>query len=216
MTQARTLGALLAASLLVAAPLRAQRLVAGGGVALADYREQGPSLRFHGSGPSGAVDFRWRRFALGVAGAHLAFDPTSGDAAEPFTMSQVDVRLRARAVRNVSLEAGFVRRAVTPDHAAQSMGAVRLGAQAAFPLAVGADVSLRSGYLAGATFSGGGSAPFGVEVGMRVSYGPGSGRVRAIADFEFQRLDRRTTVDGLSRSVPIQSTVVRVGAGLAY
>jgi hypothetical protein len=126
------------------------------------------------------------------------------------------MRLRVRVARTLGVEAGYLQRTIAPEPAAQSVGALRLGSYATYPLAPGADLGLRASYLGGAHFSGGGSAPFGVELGLGVSYGPGSGRYRATGDFELQRLDRSTTVSGEKISVPIQSTVARVGVQVRF
>jgi hypothetical protein len=209
-------GATVMAAALRATPVSAQHLAIGGAVGFGEYREQSSSLRFRGTGPSGSLDLAWRRFALHVTGTRLALGAESAAEAEPFALAQLDVRLRTRVMRHVSLETGLISRTVTPSHAAQSIGALRVGAQAAFPLAIGADIALRTGYLGAAKFSGGGSASLGVEVGMRVTYGPGAGRVRATGDFEFMRLDRQTSVAGARRDVPIQSSVARLGVAVVW
>lgn len=189
----------------------------GGGLqyAFATYAEQGASLRFAGGGPSGHVSLGWRRFGLTVGAARFAFDPSHA-AAEPFDMTHSEVRLRVRATRLVSLEAGFVQRDVEPAYAAQSVAAMRVGALVAFPLHIGSDVAVRAGYLGGSRFSGGGSAPFGVEVGLGVTYAPWVERLRVTGDLEFQRFDRR--VDGVAGKLtaPIQSTTARIGVLLSY
>lgn len=205
--------------LMLAAPVSAgaQHVAAGVQLAFAEYAEQGSSLRFAGGGASGQIAMTWRRYGVILGATRLAFDPQAdGEAAEPFDLTQTDVRLRVRASRLVSVEAGFVSRDVEPANAAQAMAAVRLGAVLAFPLAVGSDVAVRMSYLGGGKFSGGGSAPFGVEIGLGASYAPWSERVRATADVEFQRLDRRiATTDG-PLTAPIQSSVARVGLQIAY
>jgi hypothetical protein len=204
--------AVVAAAVLVAvvAPrAHAQRISAGAGYAFGAYAEQGASLRFAGDGVAGHAAIGWRRFDLLASAARLAFEPEA--AGEPFDLVQMDVRLRARLTKIASAEVGFLRRDVTPLHAAQSVGAVRIGALAAFPLAPGSDVTVRSAWLAGSAFSGGGAAPFAVEVGLGASYAPWSERVRITGDVEFQRFDRRTSTAGGRLDAPIQSTTARVG-----
>ena len=202
-----------------AGPVRAQRVSAGLQLAFADYAEQGASLRFAGAGASGQVTLGWRRYSVSMGAARLALTPTArgeGDAAEPFDLVQTDVRLRVGATRLVSVEAGFVSRNIEPLHAAQALSAARVGAVLAFPLAVGSDGAVRASYLGGGKFSGGGSAPFGVEVGLAASYAPWSERIRATGDLEFQRLDRRITTAEGSMAAPIQSSVARVGVMVSY
>jgi hypothetical protein len=70
--------------------------------------------------------------------------------------------------------------------------------------------------VAGTDFSGGGSAPFGIELGLSAAYGPGSGRLRVTGDFEFQRIDRRTDQNGSRLSVPIQTSVARMGVAVKF
>jgi hypothetical protein len=71
-------------------------------------------------------------------------------------------------------------------------------------------VALRTAYVAGTDFTGGGSAPFGIELGLAAAYGPGSGRVRLTGDYQFQRIDRHTDQNGTRLSVPIQTSVARL------
>jgi hypothetical protein len=77
-------------------------------------------------------------------------------------------------------------------------------------------VGLRTAYVASTDFSGGGSAPFGIELGLSAGYGPGSGRFRLTGDYEFQRIDRRTDQNGTRLSVPIQSSVARFGVSVRF
>lgn len=210
---------LIAALLLFAAgPLAAQEVKVGAGMALGEYREQAAALRFRGWGPTATLTADYRRFGAAITATRLALTHVDGDAAlsEPFDLTQLDMRLRVRVARRLGAEAGFVHRAIAPDRAAQGMGAVRIGTYATYPLAPGADLGLRASYLGAAQFSGGGSAPFGVELGLGVSYGPGSGRFRATGDFELQRLDRHTTVGGEKIDVPIQSSIAKIGVEVRF
>lgn len=197
---------------MASAPVAAQQVTVGAGYALADYREQAAFLHFRGSGPSAMVIVERGRLALRVDGSHLSLDP-AGDAAaalESFNIDQISVRLGVRTMSMVAVEAGFFRRSTDPSRAAETFSAATLGVRAAYALAPGADVALRTAYVAGTDFSGGGSAPFGIELGLSAGYGPGSGRVRLMGDFDFQRIDRRTDQSGTRVSVPIQSSVARL------
>jgi hypothetical protein len=204
--------------LLAARPLAAQEVKVNAGVALGEYREQAAALRFRGWGPTATLAAEYRRFGATITATRLALTHVDGDAtsSEPFDLTQLDMRLRVRVARRLGAEAGFVHRAIAPDRAAQGVGAVRIGTYTSYPLAPGADLALRASYLGAAHFSGGGSAPFGVELGLGVSYGPGSGRFRATGDFELQRLDRQTSVAGEKIAVPIQSSVARVGMEVRF
>ena len=212
---ARLVGlALAAATLAAASPLGAQQLAGGLAYAIADYAEQGAGLRFSGSGLAGEASVGWRRLSLHLGAAALSLEPVEGGGAEPFELVQMDARLRVRVSRLASLEAGWLQRDVEPLHAAQSLAALRLGAHVAFPIARASDVSLRTGWLGASRFSGGGSAPFGVEVGLGMMYAPWSERVRITGDLEFQRFDRRTSSGAGRLSAPIQSTTARLGVRL--
>jgi hypothetical protein len=98
----------------------------------------------------------------------------------------------------------------------RSPAAGRPGLRAAYALAPGAAVVVRSSYVAGSDFSGGGSAPSGIELGLSAGYGPGSGRFRVTGDYEFQRIDRRTDQNATRLSVPIQSSVARLGLAVRF
>jgi hypothetical protein len=212
-------GRAIAAALLLLAGTRAeaQRISAGAQYAFSEYAEQGSSLRFDGAGPAAHVSVGWRRFDLGFSVARLSFAPSeAGDATQPFDMAQTEIRLRVRAARLVSVEAGLVDRDVAPLHAAQSVTALRLGALMAFPLATATDVAIRGSYLAGGRFSGGGSAPFGVEIGLGVSYAPWWERVRVTGDLEFLRFDRHIATGDGRIDAPIQSSTARIGVMVAY
>jgi hypothetical protein len=209
---------LISLSVAAAAPLSSQQIMVGAGYALADYREQADFLHFRGSGPAARLSVERGRLALRVDAWHLSLDP-AGDAAsglEPFTIDQVNVRLGVRVVSMLGVEAGFARRSTAPSRAAQSFSAMTVGLRAAYPLAPGAEVAVRSAYVSGSDFTGGGSAPFGIELGLSAAYGPGAGRLRLTGDYEFQRIDRRTEQGGARLSVPIQSSVARFGLAVRF
>lgn len=204
--------------LATAAPLSAQQLTVGAGYALADYQEQAAFLHFKGSGPTAMLMVERGRLSLRVDASHLDLDPPDNSATplDPFKVDQFGVRLGVRTMSVVAMEAGFFRRATSPSRAAQTYNAATLGVRAAYPLAPGADVAIRTAYVAATSFSGGGSAPFGIELGLSAAYGPGSGRFRITGDYEFQRIDRRTDQNGTRLSVPIQSSVARVGVSARF
>jgi hypothetical protein len=185
---------------------------------LTDAREQAEFLHFRGSGPAACVSAERGRLSMRVEAAHLNLHPASEAPAtlESFTVDQIGIRAGVRAISFVVVEAGYLRRSTAPGRAAQSYSAVTFGVRAPYQLAPGADVALRTAYVAGTGFSGGGSAPFGIELGLSASYGPGSGRLRLTGDFDFQRVDRRTDQDGGRVSVPIQSSVARMGVAVKF
>ncbi len=71
--------------------------------------------------------------------------------------------------------------------------------------------------LLGAKFSGGGEAPIGIELGLAVS-GDFKSRFRLGAEYEVQRVDRTTATgpSGSSVDVPIQQSLLRLGAALIF
>lgn len=203
--------------LAAASPLAAQRVTVGAQLAAANYTEQGSTLRFTGGGGTLHASTSWRRYELELGYTRLGLDPEDAEAGtESFDMTQLDVRIRARVSRIASVEVGAIDRDMSPSRAAQSVGSLRLGALLHLPLAVGTDLVVRSSWLGASRFSGGGSAPFGVELGLGVSYGPGSGRYRATGEYEFQRFDRRTDAEGERLNAPIQSGIARLGVAAYF
>lgn len=203
---------------LAAAPLSAQQVTLGAGLAFSDYREQADFLHFQGTGPAALLTVEHGRFVLRADAWHSSMEPTGEAAAglESFTVDELNIRLGVRAVSVLAVEAGYLRRSAAPSRAAQSYSAATLGLRAAYPLAPGAEVAIRTSYVAGTDFTGGGSAPFGIELGLSAGYGPGSGRYRVTGDYGFQRIDRRTDQSGTRLSVPIQSSVARLGLTVRF
>lgn len=207
-----------AALALLATPLPAQHVTLGAAAALADYREQGTALRFTGSGFSARAELAVGRVHAHARLTRLHVDGASSNAdmTDAFDIAQSEFGLRMQVTPRIGVEAGALSRAMEPEHAAQSMRAWRAGGVFLQPLAPGADVAVRAAYLAATGFGGGGTAPFGLDVGLAVSYGPGAGRVRLTAEYDFQRVDRRTTVGGKRVEVPIQSAVARIGVAMSF
>ena len=205
-----------ASVVLAALPLAAQQVTLGAEGALADYREQGAALQFSGSGFSGRAELAVWRLSAQARLTRVSVDgaSTTADETDAFDIAQSEFRLRMQVTPRIGAEVAALSRTITPEHAAQSMRAWRAGGVFLQPLAPGADVAVRAGYLAATDFGGGGTAPFGLDVGLAVSYGPGAGRVRLTAEYEFQRVDRRTTVGGRRVDVPIQSAVARLGVAV--
>jgi hypothetical protein len=200
------------------APLSAQRVTFGVDAALADYREQGPALRFTGGGLSGRVAVEMWRIQVDARATRIRVTGASESAevTDAFDIAENDVAVRLRVKPRIGIEAGFLSRAMTPEHAAQSMQAWRAGGVFLQPLAPGADLAVRAAYLGATKFGGGGTAPFGLDVGLAVSYGPGAGRFRLTAEYDFQRIDRKTRLGDARVDVPIQSAIARIGVAAAF
>jgi len=205
-------------AVVAAGPLGAQRATVGAELALADYREQGAPLRFQGTGFSARLELTIWRLSGQLRTTRLAIDgsESGGSVTDPFILEQPEFRLRYHVSPRIGVEAGAFTRTIDPEHAAQSMRAWRAGGVFVQPLAPGADVGVRASYLHVTSFGGGGTAPFGLELGLGVSYGPGAGRFRLTGEYEFQRIDRRTTIGGQRLDVPIQSAVARVGLSASF
>ena len=194
----------------VAGPLAAQQVNVGVQGVFADYRELGPALSYNGGGLAGIAELNWHKFSGDFQVAKINFNPSSGSAAtDKFTSTQFDAHLRWFLASGISLETGYTKRSISPDFTTQNFTAIRAGVRANYGLGPGANLLLRGNYLAAAKFSGGGTAPFALELGLGISVGAGSGRWRITGDYEFQRIDRKTSV-----KVPIQQALARVGAAI--
>lgn len=210
--------ALVAALFLVPTTVAAQTVTAGAEFAMTDYREQGAALRFQGTGFSARLALSIWRIEAQLRTTRLTIDgkESGGRITDPFVLEQPELRVRYSVSPRIGLELGGFNRAIDPEHAAQSLRALRAGGSFVQPLAPGADVGVRASYLHVTDFGGGGTAPFGLELGLGVSYGPGAGRFRLTGEYEFQRIDRRTTIAGQQLHVPIQSAVARIGLSAAF
>jgi hypothetical protein len=195
----------------------AQRFVVGAQAAVGSYQEQGPSLDFTGWGPSVTADGSWRRFGLALALSRISYSPTdAAAAAEGFDLTQFDGRVRYEINDTWSVQAGYQQRNVAPSTAAQGLSFVPIGGTVAFALAPGARISANADYLAAAKFSGGGSAPFAMELGLHAYYAPKAGSVRFTVDFAFDRIDRTTNTGSGTVDSPIQSATTTLGVAFAF
>ncbi len=201
-----------------AARLTAQRLAVGPQLVIGDYREVSADLRYRGTGFGAAATVRWKKVSADVAYATVSFSASDESAArEDFTAKQFDARVRYAVRGPVSVEAGVTNRIMDPEFAAQSMGAGRIGARMTTAIGAAVQLGFRGNLLLGAKFSGGGEAPIGIELGLAVN-GDFKNRFRIGAEYEFQRVDRTTATgpSGSSVDVPIQQSLLRLGAALIF
>ena len=213
---ARILRAAIAAAAL-AGPAAAQQFSLGAGAAGGTYQEQGTSLAFTGWGPAIAGTAAWQRYSLRLDAFRISYSPTSSSTgAEPFDLTQFDARARYSIDSTWTLEAGYRQQNIAPADAAQGLRVIPVGGRVNFALAPGAKITAFADYLAAAKFSGGGSAPFAMEVGMSAFYAPGAGALRFTMDYAFDRIDRETTSSSGTIQVPIQSSVVQLGVALEF
>jgi hypothetical protein len=208
------------AGVLVAAwpvPAAAQQGSIGPELGVGEYREAASTLRYRGVGPGAAGSFSFHRVNAEGAFVSIRMNPTSGSqATESFRATLIDAWLRWDALDYLGFEVGLTKRSTDSEFAAQSVGAVRIGARTHYLLGPGATIWLRGDYLAGARFSGGGSAPIAMDLGLGLDI-RWSSHFRAAAQYSFQRLDRRTNpAGGAEASVPIEQALARVGLAVGF
>ena len=192
---------------------RAQTVLLGVHGALGDYREVSSNRRFKGSGVGGSLALRLGRFSAEGALTRDSYDPRDGNAGlTSFKSTQIDARLGVDVASGLTAEVGLLRRTVDPELSAQEMGAARIGVRYSKLIGPGATIGVRGNYLAGAKFTGQGSAGLAFELGLLVSVGPQNGRYRLTADYGFQRIDRKV---GTAKT-PIEQSLVRLGVAVGF
>ena len=212
----RFIGGLLLIAIWVA-PAAAQHVTLGPELVVADYREASASLRYSGVGPGGAGGFAFGRFSAEAALASISMTPKDGSqGTESFRATIIEGSVGLKALDYLTLQVGVTKRSAKSEFAAQSVGAVRLGVRTQYLLGPGATVWLQGNYLAGAQFSGGGSAPIAMEIGLGLEI-RWSRYLRMGAQYSFQRLDRKTNpAGGPEVSVPIEQALARVRLAAAF
>ena len=197
-------------------PAQAQRVTIAPQLVLVDYREVSSALRYRGEGFGGVATGRYRKLSAIAAVARVTLDPSSGSEAQGFRATQVDAWLAYDVSPYASVEVGLIRRSVDPELDAQSLGAVRIGARSSYELGPGATVLFRANYLAAPKFSGGGRAAFSLDVGLGLDVRL-LNRIHGVADYAFQRVDRKTDPGGQGEiEAPIQQSVARIGIGVGF
>jgi len=190
-----------------------QRFTVGLQGVYADYRETSSSLKFTGGGLGASFAFALHKLGADVSFASIKLTPvdSTSTSGQEFTAKVFDANVRWRVLGQVSAEVGVTSRKMDPEFAAQGFGAVRIGGRGAVNLGAGADLTVRAHYLAGAKFSGGGTASFPIDLGLAFSLGRADGRLRVTGDYEFQSINRKTTA-----KAPVQQALLRVGASLGF
>lgn len=197
--------------------LSAQTVTLGPQLLLGDYREVSSALQYRGGGLGAAATFSHKKASLEVAYVQLKYEPSEdGSGLESFHARQFDARLRYALTRAVSAEVGVTNRSVDPDFAAQSVGAARVGVRLSNVIGSGVRLNLRGNYLLRARFSGGGSAPVGLEIAFGAIGEFAHGHLRLTTDYEFQYFDRKTDDGSGEVSVPIQQSLVRIGVAVGF
>jgi len=209
------LGALLLA--LALRPAAGQRVTVGPQFVLADYREVASGLRYRGSGFGGALSARRDRVSVEAAVVRLTLDPADGSAATTgFTATQVDGWVAYDVASYASVEVGVLHRSADPELAAQSVGAVRVGARSFYEIGPGATVVFRANYLAAPKFSGGGRATVSLDLGLGLDLRL-AGRLHGTATYAFTRMNRKTNPGGTGEiDAPIQESLARMGLAVQF
>jgi hypothetical protein len=207
----------LALATLGARATAAQRVTIGPQLVLASYREVASGLRYQGTGFSGAASARFHRFSATAVVTRVTLDPAAGSSAtQGFTATQVDAWVAYDVAPYASIEAGIAHRTADPEFNAQSLGAARVGARAFSEIGAGATMSFRADYLAAPKFSGGGRAPFSLDLGLDLDVRL-AGRLHGAAGYQFQRVDRKTNPGGTGEvDAPIEENVARLGLSLGF
>lgn len=161
-----------------------------------------------GVGVGGELQVSHARWRARVGGVHAWLGTTL------FNPTYTAVQLEGSGMYFVrpflALEAGLGRRFVSPEFSAQEIGWFKAGVRWETVLARIARLWASGDVLPGARFSGGGDAGLGLEVGFGTVLGSPTGTLRALAEFQFQRVGR--TVGGFD--VPIEFSVARLGVTL--
>jgi len=211
MKRALVMLGLLAVATAVAAP--AQTVSLGVQGALGDYREVSSNLHFRGTGVGATLWLRVHRLSAEGSFSRVSFDPRDQNSGlTGFKATQLDARLGVDVAAGFTAEVGVLKRTVDPELTAQEIGAARIGVRYSKLIGPGATVALRGNYLAGAKFTGEGSAGLAFELGLLVSVGVQNGRYRFTMDYGFQRIDRKVS----NTSVPIEQSLVKLGVAVGF
>jgi hypothetical protein len=184
---------------------------------LASYREVAPGLTYQGSGFAAALTARYHKLSAEATVLRVSLDPADGSSAtNGFKATEVNAWLGYDVAAYASVEIGIIRRTADPELDAQSIGALRVGARSSYEIGPGATVLFRANYLAAPKFSGGGHAPFSLDLGLGLDVRL-AGRLHGTAAYSFQRVNRKTNPGGTGEiDAPIQGTAARLGLGIAF
>lgn len=166
-----------------------------------------------GLGFGGEVRVGLGRFRLQAAG--LTTSLRGEFSVQPdYAMHQLELLASYLWRPYLAVEAGFTRRFVSPDFAAQELGAVRLGVLSEARLSRVAGIWARGALVPAVQYSGGGTS-LGFALGLGTRLGTTGGRWQGLAEFSFERLDRKVDL-GVGRDktdAPIRFSSIRVGVG---
>ncbi|MGH7751561.1 MAG: hypothetical protein ACREN5_01990 [Gemmatimonadales bacterium] len=184
---------------------------------LGAYAQDSANFRWTGAGFAGTLDVRYANVGLEIRGMKVSMDPEDSlpVSAEPFDLTQIDASLRWYVLSSLHAEVGVTSRKISPEFAAQEIGALRVGLLAQYNLSQAARLRLRTHYLAAAKFSGGGSAGLALAIGLGASY-RAFGKLALVADYEFQTFRRKTSISNTDVDAPVQSGFARFGVAAVF
>lgn len=195
-------------SLIGAGPARAQRVHVSAYGAAASNSEVERVRQARGLGVGADLRLEFPRFRLEVRG--LTSSLRADFSVQPdYAFHELQALVAYTAWAPLALQLGIGRRFTAPAFAAQEIGFLSIGAGSETRLTSLARIGARAAYLPLTRFSGGGSSSFAAELGLRLGIGRPTGRFEGIAEYAYQRIDRK--VNG--RTSPITFSVARVGLG---
>ena len=205
------IAAIAAVACLVPLNLQAQGFQVGVQAVAATHGESTDARKNDGIGVGGF--FKLQRGLIRIEGRayRISMDPDVGTSGG-FDLTQVELRASYRVFRSLEFEVGGGRRYTKPDFVTQEVGTIKAGIRSEAAVSTVARVWARGAYHVVSQFSGGGSRDLGFEVGLGAEFATPSDRVRFVAEYEFQRIDR--TVN--QRDVPIQLSVAMAGLALVF
>lgn len=198
--------------LLGATAVQAQTVTIGVHGALGDYRETSEDLHFRGGGGGLALTLTWRQWRADFSGTQVTYDPVGNDSLQSFKSKEAVGHVGYTITPSLIGEVGILKRTIDPEFAAQEMTAIPIGLRYMAVIEPGTSIGIRGDYLAGAKFSGGGSASLAIDLGLLFWAGPANGRWRFTGDYDFQRVDRKA--NGLK--TPIQQSLARLGVAVGF
>jgi hypothetical protein len=189
----RRIGWLIAA-VASASPAMAQSILLTGFGAAATNSEVEDTRQARGLGFGFGARAERSRFRVEARYLHAALR-ADFSIQQDYNLDQLDLAVTWFWRPYLAAQVGAARRFISPDLAAQDVGAVRLGVLSEIRLHRLAGLWVRGALLPVSRFSGGGSASMGLEVGLGVEIGDQVARFQGFASFDYQRLNRHTSAE---------------------
>jgi len=165
------------------------------------------SNRVDGLGGAASIKAEFGKVTIEALGAFTPLTPSEDTTLADFDVTEGQVHIRYALSGLIAAEAGYLRRKVSPELAAQDVGAISVGAYIENSLASVAQMFVRGAFVPVARFIGGGDLGLSFHVGFGVGLGPASARWQVRAEYDFQRFGR--SIRG--EDVPLQAESARLG-----